>query len=189
MNLKIFGVLVCIFLLSAICLAEETEYFDWKGSKLYASKNYTDALTYFDKAITQDPGYIDAWIHKGDTEKALKNYNVSIQSYNSALKIDGKKVAAWSGITEDYITLKNYANASIAAAKVTELDNKTKANWLKEGNLLQLQGMYNESTAKYDGALALDPKYTDALYKKGLSLMVLGRYADAGTLFNQNCNY
>src|SRR5664279_4360776 len=165
MNLKLFGVLVCIFLLSAICLAEETEYFDWKGSKLYASKNYTEALTYFDKAITQDPGYIDAWVHKGDTEKALKNYNGSIQSYNAALQIDGKKVAAWSGITEDYTAIKSYANASIAAAKASGFDNKTKTNWLREGNLLQLQGMYNESRAKYDGALAQDPQYKDALYK------------------------
>jgi tetratricopeptide (TPR) repeat protein len=178
--MKILGVLVCVFLLTAICVAEETEYFDWKGSKLYATKNYTDSLTYFNKAITQDPGYIDAWVHKGDTEKALKDYNVSIQSYNSALQIDGKKVAAWSGITEDYAAMKSYANASIAAAKATEFDNKTKANWLREGNLLQLRGMYNESTAKYDGALALDPQYKDALYKKGVSLMVLGRYAEQG---------
>ena len=165
--MKIFGIIACIFLLSAICVAEETEYFDWMGSKLYASKNYTEALAYFDKAVNQDPKYISAWNHKGDTLRVLKDYNGSLQSYNKALEIDGNNVAAWSGITEDFTALKDYANASIAAAKATELDNKTKANWLREGNLLQLQGLYQEAVAKYDGALTLDPLYKDALYKKG----------------------
>jgi tetratricopeptide (TPR) repeat protein len=144
MVLKIFGILVCVFLLSAICMAEETEYFDWKGSKLYASKNYTDALVYFEKALSQDPSYIDAWIHKGDTQRVLKDYNGSLASYNAALQIDNKKAVVWSGITETYTALKDLPNATMAAAKATELDN-SKGNWLKEGNLLQTQEMYQEA--------------------------------------------
>ena len=170
--MKIFGILVCVFLLSAICMAEETEYFDWKGSKLYASKNYTGALPYFEKAISQEPGYIDAWVHKGDTQRALKEYNESLASYNRALQIDSKKAAAWSGITETYTAMKDYANATIAAAKTTELDN-SKGNWLREGNLLQTQEMYQEAVTKYEGALTVDPVYKDALYKKGVMLMTL----------------
>ena len=112
-------------------MAEETEYFDWKGSKLYAAKNYTESLAYFDKAVTQEPGYIDAWVHKGDAQRALKDYNGSLASYNAALQIDGKKVSAWSGVTESFTALKDYANASNAAARATQLDNKSKANWLR----------------------------------------------------------
>jgi tetratricopeptide (TPR) repeat protein len=63
-------------------MAEETEYFDWKGNKLYTGKNYTGALAYFDKAVSQDPNYIDAWIHRGDTLKAMKSWNESIESYS-----------------------------------------------------------------------------------------------------------
>jgi hypothetical protein len=52
--LRIFGIALCFILLSAICAAEEAEYLDWKGSKLYASKNYTEALDYFNQATSQD---------------------------------------------------------------------------------------------------------------------------------------
>ncbi len=182
--MKIFGVLVCIFLLSAICVAEETEYFDWKGNKLSGEKNYTGALIYFDKAIRQEPGYIDAWIHKGDTQRALKEYNASIDSYRGALKIDSQKAVAWSGITEAYSAMKDFTNASIAAAKATEIDN-SKANWLREGNLLQTQEMYQEAVAKYDGALTVDPTYKDALYKKGFMLMALNNLTEAEDQFDE----
>lgn len=47
---------------------------------------------------------------------------------------------------------KSYANASAAAARVTQLDNKS-SNWLTEGNLLQMQGMYSDAIAKYNPAL------------------------------------
>jgi tetratricopeptide (TPR) repeat protein len=177
-------VLVCIFLLSAICLAEETEYFDWKGSKLYAAKNYTGAQIYFEKAVSQDPAYIDAWIHKGDTQRALKEYNASIDSYKAALKIDSQKAVAWSGITEAYTAMKDLTNASIAAAKTTELDNN-KANWLREGNLLQTQEMYQEAVTKFEGALNVDPAYKDALYKKGFMLMALNNLTDAEKQFDE----
>ncbi|HPS92084.1 MAG TPA: tetratricopeptide repeat protein [Methanothrix sp.] len=182
--MKILGAFLCIFLLSAICLAEETEYFDWKGNKLSGEKNYTGALIYFDKALRQEPGYIDAWIHKGDAQRALKEYNASIDSYRGALKIDSQKAAAWSGITEDYTALKDFTNASIAAAKTTELDN-SKANWLREGNLMQTQEKYQEAVVKYEEALTVDPAYKDALYKKGVMLMALNNLTDAAKQFDQ----
>ena len=145
------------FLLTAIYAAKETEYLDWKRSLLYSDKNYIGALSYFSQAVSQDPNFMDAWIRKGNTEKDLKEYNRSIQSNNAALKINGSQAVAWSGIADACSALKNYINASAAAAKATELDGKNKGNWLREGNLLQLQGKYKEAVAKYDAALALDP--------------------------------
>ena len=53
--MKLLGILMCIIIFIGICAAEETEYFDWKGSQLYAGKNYTDALAYFNQAVAQDP--------------------------------------------------------------------------------------------------------------------------------------
>lgn len=182
--MKSLYIAICLFMLTTVCIAEETAYFDWRGNQLYASRNYTDALGYFDKAISQEPTYIDAWIHKGDTQKAMKDYNGSIESYSAALKLDENKTVAWSGIVNDYIALKNYANASAAAAKITQVDNKS-ANWYREGDLLQMQGLYSEAIAKYDGALSLDPKNKNAMYKKGISLMATGNIAQATPLFSQ----
>ncbi|MGV8089502.1 MAG: tetratricopeptide repeat protein, partial [Methanothrix sp.] len=183
--MKLLGILVCIIIFSGICAAEETEYFDWKGSQLYAAKNYTDALAYFNQALAQDPNYANAWVHKGDTERVLNDINVSIQSYYNALQLDGNNAAAWSGIADSYTALKSYSNASIAASKATELDNKSAYYWYREGYLLQKLEMYEESLAKYDGAIALYPNYKEALYMKGISQIALSKYDDAEALFDQ----
>lgn len=125
----------------------------------------------------QDQGYVDAWVQKADAQRALKQYNESLLSYNSALQIDAKKAGAWSGATEAYTALKDYANASAAAAKATESDGS-------KGNLLQIQGKYQEAIAKFDAAIALDPLYKDAIYKKGVALMTSGSITQAIPLFD-----
>jgi tetratricopeptide (TPR) repeat protein len=119
MSNTMVAILLCLIILCPLCLAEETDYYDWKGLKSFAAKNYTESIVYFDMAIKQDPTYIDAWLHKGDTQRILKDFNGSIASYNAALQIDGKKAVAWSGITEAYTAMKDLTNASIAAAKTT----------------------------------------------------------------------
>jgi superkiller protein 3 len=176
---------LCLLILCTQCLAEETDYFDWKGLKSYAAKNYTDSIAYFDIAIRQDPTYIDAWLHKGDAQMAMKDYNASLQSYEGALQVRNNTTAAWSGIIKAYIAMNDNRKAAEAAAKVTEILPNKKENWQQEGNLWQMNGDYGKAAAKYDGALNLDPKYVDALYRKALSLMALGNNSEAISLLNQ----
>lgn len=169
----------------SLCLAEEADYYDWKGLKSLAAKNYTESIIYFNMAIKQDPTYIDAWLHKGDAQRAMKDYNASLQSYEGALQVNNKSKAAWSGMIEAYVALNNYLQAAEVAAKVTEIEPNRKENWQKEGNLLQMHGDYENASAKYDGALNLDPKYVDALYRKALSKMALGNNSEAMSLLDQ----
>jgi tetratricopeptide (TPR) repeat protein len=187
-NMKIIILAVislCFLILCSQCLAEETDYFDWKGLKSYAAKNYTESIAYFDVAIKQDPTYIDAWLHKGDAQMAMKDYNASLQSYEGALQVRNNTTAAWSGIIKAYIAMNDYKQAAEAAAKVTEIAPNKKENWQQEGTLWQMHGDYEKAAAKYDRALNLDHKYADALYRKALSLMALGNNREAISLLNQ----
>lgn len=155
------------------------------GSKLYSTRNYTDAMSYFNLSLSQNSSNVDAWVHLGDTFKALGKLNASIDAYNQALKHDGMETVAWSGLTDAYTFRKDYANASAAAAKVTEFDSKNMYNWLREGNLLQMQGLFSEAIPKFDGALRINAKYKDALYRKALSLMAMNNATGGVTLLDQ----
>ncbi|MGA9100296.1 MAG: tetratricopeptide repeat protein [Methanotrichaceae archaeon] len=183
---KLITLALCLFILSTICAADlAPAYFDSLGSKLYNYRNYTEALDYFNKSIDQDPSYVNAWVHKGDTQKVLRDYNASIESYNQALNANNKTITAWSGLIDAYSAKKDYANASIAAAGKTKVNPKDKGSWYKEGQLLQLQGRYPESIAKFDSALALDPNYMDALYGKAITYISLGNDSQAMNYLNQ----
>ena len=159
--MKSFNLLLCVFVLSAICAAEETEYLDWKANKLYSSKNYTEALTYFDQAISQDQNYLSSWVGKGNTQKALKDYNGSIQSYSRALELDPMNAVASSGIVDAYLAAKDYDNATNAISRAKEANPSNKGIWLKSGNLLMSNGDYEAAVAEFDGALAIDSQYKD----------------------------
>ena len=84
-----------------------------------------------------------------------------------------------------YSALNNYVAASEAASNITQLDPKNKANWIQEGNLLQQAGSFDRAVAKYDGALELDSNYTDALYRKGISMIAAGNLSEAFSLFDR----
>ena len=185
MKIVIVALSLCLIILCSLCLAEETDYYDWKGLKSFAAKNYSESIAYFDIAIKQDPTYIDAWLHKGDAQRAMKDYNASLQSYKGALQVKNNTKAAWSGMIETYIALNNYQQAAESAIKVTEIEPNRKENWQKEGNLLQMHGDYESALAKYDGALNLDRNYVDALYRKALSRMAQGNNSDAMSLLDQ----
>ena len=79
-------VLLSIIMICTLCMAEEADYYDWKGLKSCSAKNYSGSIAYFDQSIEMDPTYIDAWVHKGDALKAMKDYNGSVDSYLSALQ-------------------------------------------------------------------------------------------------------
>ena len=95
--MRIITLSFCLFIIASVCAAEETAYFDWKGLKSYAAKNYTESLIYFDKAIEQDPNYLDAWVHKGDAQRAQKDYNASLESYGGALRRKNDSTAGLVG--------------------------------------------------------------------------------------------
>ena len=183
--MKILAISLSLMILCSLCLAEETDYYDWKGLKSYAAKDYSASIGYFDTAIKQDPDYIDAWVHKGDAQRAAKDYNGSLESYNGALQIKNDSKSAWSGMIEAYIALNRYQEASEAAAVITEIEPKRKENWLKEGNLWQMQGDYERAAEKYDQALELDRNYPDALYRKAVSLLALENNSGAMSLLDR----
>jgi len=184
-ELKMVILLSGLLLMASVCSAEETSYFDWKGLKEFAAKNYSDSLTYYDMAIAQDPSYLDAWVHKGDSLRALKDYNSSIENYLQALKRKDDSTAALSGLIEAYAALNDYEMASEAAGRLTEIEPARKDYWLKEGNMLQMLGRYDQALARYDRALEIDYRYKDALYRKGLSLLALGNNSGALELFEK----
>jgi tetratricopeptide (TPR) repeat protein len=95
-NMKIMMAVIslCLIILCTMCQAEEAAYYDWKGLKSYASKNYTESIVHFDRSIKQDPTYIDARLHKGDVQREIKDYNASLKSYEGALQVNSEKAAA-----------------------------------------------------------------------------------------------
>lgn len=59
---------------------------------------------------------------------------------------------------------------------------KKEHDWVKEGNLKDNQGMYEEALADYDKALKIDPTDADALFDKAVTLKKMGKLKEAENL-------
>ncbi|WP_435235217.1 vWA domain-containing protein [Psychromonas sp. PT13] len=59
-----------------------------KGSALYKNKQYKDALTQFNQAVTEQPTNASAFYNQGNTYAQLQQYDKAIESYNQALAIN-----------------------------------------------------------------------------------------------------
>jgi tetratricopeptide (TPR) repeat protein len=63
---------------------------DNRGVAFYHLGNYSQAITYYDKALAIDPNNAVALTDKGNALSALGNFTVSIAYFDKALTIDPK---------------------------------------------------------------------------------------------------
>ena len=125
---------------------------------LYSQGNYTQAIRYYDNALTIDPNDKRALDGKGNALYNQGNNKLAIQYYDKALAIDPHYVDA----IYDRDTALNRSSSDVSA--LVEL---------YEANSLLNQGNYSQAILYYDKALAFDPNDKDALNGKGDALYSL----------------
>ena len=60
------------------------------------------------------------------------------------------------------------------------------SSWNKRGISLRKEKKYEESLDSFEEALKIDSTYFDALFHKGITLLLLGKYQDALECYNNN---
>ncbi len=70
-----------------------------------------------------------------------------------------------------------------------ELDKiKIKQDLVKEGDIRDSQGRYEEAIDSYDKALQIDPDDADAWFDKGETLKKMGKLTEAERCFEKSTN-
>src|SRR5215469_10425462 len=67
-----------------------------RGLQTFKAANYTKALEYFDKALSMDPYYVDAWNNKGLALGKLGRYDEAIKAFDEAIALDKEFATAYS---------------------------------------------------------------------------------------------
>jgi tetratricopeptide (TPR) repeat protein len=157
--------------------------------------NYTQAITYLDKALAIDPHDVDALNNKGGTLMDLGNYTEAIPYLERALAIDPNYKWALDNKGLTLADLENYTGAITYYDKALAIDPKYENALYNKGYDLAALGNYTEAISYYDKALAINPNDTYALDNKGLALDNLGNhtgaiiYYDKALAINPNDTY
>jgi len=104
-----------------------------KGVQSYKSAKYEEAIDHFQKAVSLDPGLINArlylatayaqqYIPGADTEDNNRMAQQAIDQYKAVLERDPKNVNSVKGIAYLYLQMKKFEDAKQYYRKASELD-------------------------------------------------------------------
>ncbi len=82
-----------------------------QGLTAYIQGNYTEALDLYNQAIAADPGYVTAWMNKGNVLLQMNRSQEAIDAYDHALSLDRNLSVVWNRRGEALMTTGNYSAA------------------------------------------------------------------------------
>ena len=156
-----------------------------RGNALFLSRDYTEAVDAYDRALALKPDYYQAWSNRGSALFNLDQYEASIASYDRALDLKDDYPEAWNNRGSSLIKLGDYEAAAFSFEKATALQADYLDAWNNRGFVLMQLGRHKEALAAYTQLVKLDPSSAQAWHNRGRTTLELKRYDPALQCFDK----
>jgi tetratricopeptide (TPR) repeat protein len=153
------GILVsCIVIPVSAYSADAIGLFE-QGNAFMKNKNYSEAISVYNKAITLDPDYFEAWNGKADALNRAQQFADALEASDRVLVLKPEYVQGW--INRGYIlyNLGRYDEELKAYETAINLDPASPAAWFNKGYSLAGMKRYDEAIAAFDKVKVLDPTF------------------------------
>jgi tetratricopeptide (TPR) repeat protein len=163
----------CIFL-CCICIPalahsiDATGFFE-QGNAFVNSKNYTEAINAYDKAIAIEPDYFEAWNGKADAQNRAQQFTEALVSSDQALKIKPDYIQGWINRGVILYNLGRYDEELKAYETAIAIDPASPKAWFYKGYSLAGLKRYDEAIAAFNKVEALDPTYPNLAGNKRIA--------------------
>jgi tetratricopeptide (TPR) repeat protein len=139
------------------------------GWLLFLSKQYTESVTYYEKAIRLKPYVLEARFGLIKALNALESWDKVKEQYEYILKVDGQNTTAlyWLGVL--LYNRKDYDGASRNFEKIVNLYPMDYGSVIMLGWAKYYQGKIPDAKVLFNQALLLSPNDASAL--SGLNLV------------------
>jgi tetratricopeptide (TPR) repeat protein len=139
--------------------------------------NYNEALTAFDRAIELRPDFEAALFNRANVRFELIEHQFSMAQ--SAPQITITPLQPTGTATDQQPDLPDFASVADDFSRVISLDPKMSFAWYNRGNIKNRMRNFEGALNDYSQALSLNPDFAEAYYNRALTLIYLGRTADA----------
>ncbi|NJL94267.1 MAG: NADH-quinone oxidoreductase subunit NuoB [Anaerolineae bacterium] len=144
-----------------------------RGEELFVRERYSEALKSFDRALTIDPNFAQAWARRGDTLVILRRYREAIDSYNGALAINPYDEPALLNLALLLGRLGQYKTAVINYDRLLELNPEVPEAWQNRAIRLAQLKRYKLALTNINQALRYDDRVATAWVARGIILRAL----------------
>ena len=163
------GILVsCIGIPVSAYSADAVVLFE-QGNTFVKNKNYTEAIQAYDKAITLEPAYFEAWNGKADALNRYQQYAMALEASDRVLALKPDYVPGW--INRGYVlyNLGRYDEELKAYETAITLDPASPAAWFNKGYSLAGMKRYDEAITAFNQVQVLDPTYPNLAANKQIA--------------------
>jgi len=167
------AIFACIFL-SCICipvLAYSSDAIGWfeQGNAFMKNKNYSEAIRVYDKAITIEPDYFEAWNGKADALNRVQQFTEALEASDHVLVLKPNYVQGW--INRGYIlyNLGRYDEELKSYETAITIDPTSPDAWFNKGYSLAGMKRYDEAIAAFNKVQALDPTFPNLAANKRIA--------------------
>jgi len=182
-----------------LCGCSKPEDFLNTGNQLFQSGDYEKAIIEYQKAITKNPKFTDAYYQIGIIQLKQNNHNEALVNFEKILEIDPKYRNAYIKLAEIYMNKNNLDEADKllqAADRVIPNDNEILTLWitvllkkietspseslyLTLGEVYDKALKYEEASIQYSRVIKINPRNETALFRLAKSLESAGNYSAA----------
>ena len=166
-------ILLALLILSTLLITLPAGAYSDDATRLFTQaggyvqeKNYTQAVSAYDRAIALEPGYYEAWDRKADALNRAGEFSDALAASSKALDINPRYAEGWINRGQILYNIGYYYE--------DQLHNPEKA-----------QSYYIEQLAAFEKAIEIDPDNAEAWFNKGYALAGMKRYDDALAAFNK----
>lgn len=153
-----------------VALAEKPDepvYYNSLGTVLWQKGDIAGAGTYFNKAISLRPGYVDALYNSGNAYRELKEYDKAVVAYQNAIGVEPTYIRAYNDLGLVYQFMERFQDAIEQFMTALELDPVWSDVYLNLANAYQSLGEFDDARMAVQNSLAIDPDNSKAYNNLG----------------------
>jgi len=152
-------IFLCCTGIPVIAYSDNAKGFFEQGNTLVNDKNYSEAIIAYNKAITLEPDYFEAWNGKADALNRAQQFTEALAASDQALTIKPDFVQGW--INRGYILYNlNRTDEELKAYETAiSIDPGSPEAWFNEGYSLAGLKRFDEAIAAFNKTELLDPAY------------------------------
>jgi tetratricopeptide (TPR) repeat protein len=134
----------------------------YKGYNSFLSKDYDNALKYFEKCLSLKP-FPNVYNNLGCTYDAINNFDKAISNFNLAINLDLNYVDAFYNLAHTYQKMKKYNDAVKYYKKAVEIEPTYASAIYNIGYLYELLKEYNLAETYYNKTLEVNKNHVKAI--------------------------
>jgi len=134
----------------------------YKGYNSFLSKDYSNALKYFNKCLSLKP-FPNVYNNLGCTYDALSDFDNAISNFNLAIQLEPNYVDAFYNLARTYQNMKKFDDAITYYKKAFEIEPTYASAIYNIGYLYELQKEYGLAETYYNLTLEVNKKHVRAI--------------------------